>query len=82
MGPPVLFADGLAIFTHAVSKNNYGREKSLVAFDGTSGEQKWRVDEVGPDRAHRLSGSTMESVISSLHPSWGMLPVCGWPMAR
>ena len=48
MGPPVLFADGLAIFTHAVSKNNYGREKSLVAFDGTSGEQKWRVDEVGP----------------------------------
>ena len=26
MGPPVLFADGLAIFTHAVSKNNYGRE--------------------------------------------------------
>ena len=48
MGPPVLFADGLAIFTHAVSKNNYGREKSLVAFDGISGEQKWRVDEVGP----------------------------------
>lgn len=48
MGPPVLFADGLAIFTHAVSKQNYGREKSLVAFDGASGEQKWRVDNVGP----------------------------------
>ena len=48
MGPPVLFADGLAIFTHAASKNNYGRERSLVAFDGSSGEQKWRVDDVGP----------------------------------
>ena len=48
MGPPVLFAEGLAIFTHAASKQNYGKEKSLVAFDGTSGKQKWRVDNVGP----------------------------------
>jgi outer membrane protein assembly factor BamB len=48
MGPPVLFAEGLAIFTHVASKRNYGREKSLVAFDGAGGKQKWRVDNVGP----------------------------------
>ena len=63
-------------------KEQLRQRKSLIAFDGISGEQKWRVDEVGPVQgAPSLWFHDGVSYIVA-HPSWGMLPVCGWPMAR